>query len=57
MKKLSIREAALMLQTSEQGVRELIKKGAIKGAAWYGSEKHRNYYITDGQITAYMKGE
>ena len=60
MKKLSIKEAAQLMQTSEQAVRMMIQLGRIAGATCYGSKKHRTYYITDEQIfnmTQGYKGE
>lgn len=57
MKSLTIKEAAPMLQTSAQGVRELIKHNKIPGACCWGSKKHMTYYITDEQIKKFMKGE
>ena len=56
MKALTIKEAAPLLQTSPQGVRELIKNNKIPGACCWGSDKHLTYYITDEQINRFMKG-
>ena len=55
-KVLTIKEAAPLLQTSEQGVREMIKAGCIKGACCWGSDRHRTYYVTDQQIKNFMRG-
>lgn len=53
---LSIKQAAPLLQVGEQAVREMIKAGLIKGACCWGSDKHRNYYITKEQIENMQKG-
>ena len=51
---LTLKQAASMLEVSEQAVREMIKAGYF-GACW-GSEKHRNYYVTDAQIKNFKEG-
>ena len=55
--RVSIRQAAPLLETSEQGVRELVKRNMIPGACCWGSKKHMTYYITTEQIERFKKGE
>ena len=50
MRRLSIKEAAQMLQASEQEVRMLITLGRIPGATYTGEYKRKTYYIYDTQI-------
>lgn len=58
MKRISIREAARMMQVPEQFVRVSIFAGKIPGA--YKVEgrngKRGQYYITDEQVKNLMKG-
>lgn len=56
MKRISIREAARMMQISEQAVRMLCQLGKIPGAICYGPKHRRTYIITDEQIKKIMKG-
>jgi hypothetical protein len=56
MKRISIREAARMMQISEQAVRMLCQLGKIPGAICYGPNHRRTYIITDEQIKKIMKG-
>jgi hypothetical protein len=56
MKRLTIKEAARLMQTSEQAVRIMIQLNRISGATCYGSNKHRTYYITDEQIYNMTQG-
>ena len=56
MRRLSIKEAARLMQTSEQAVRIMIQLDRISGATCYGSKKHRTYYITDEQIFNMTRG-
>lgn len=55
-KRLSIKQAAPLLEMSEQELREHIKRGNIKGAICFGGEKRRKYYITDVQIFNFKRG-
>lgn len=56
MKRITIKEAAEMLNVGEQRVRVLIQQGKIKGPIWTGTKRRRNYIITDEQIINFMKG-
>ena len=56
MKRITIKEAARMLQIGEQGVRMMIQNGCIAGATCYGPKHKRTYYVTDEQIINHMKG-
>ena len=55
MSKVTIKTAAALLETSEQGARELIKRGKIPGACCWGSKKHLTYYITEEQIRNFKR--
>ena len=55
--KVTIREAAPLLETSPQGVRELIKNNKIQGACCWGSDKHRTDYITEEHIKRFKEGD
>lgn len=57
MKRISIREAARMLNVGEQAVRMMVQLDKIPGAICYGSKNHRTYILTDEQIKNLMKGE
>ena len=50
MRRLTIKEAAQMLQASEQEVRMLIQLGRIPGATYTGERERKKYYIYDTQI-------
>lgn len=50
MRRLSIKEAAQILQTSEQEVRMLITLNRIPGATYTGEGQRKTYYIYDTQI-------
>ena len=56
MKRISIKEAARMLEIGEQGVRMMIQNGCINGATCYGPKHRRTYYVTDEQVINHMKG-
>ena len=50
MKRLTIKQAAQILQASEQEVRMLITLNRIPGATWTGEGQRKTYYIYDTQI-------
>lgn len=56
MKRITTKEAARMMQISEQGVRMMIQLGRIPGASCGGSKARRSYFVTDEQIANLMKG-
>ena len=56
MKRITTKEAARMMQISEQGVRMMIRIGRIPGASCGGTKSRRSYYITDEQVANLMKG-
>ena len=56
MKRISIKEAARLMQTSEQAVRVMIQRNRISGATCYGTKKRQAYYITDEQVFNMMRG-
>lgn len=56
MRRITTKEAARMMQISEQGVRMMIQLGRIPGASCGGSKARRSYFVTDEQITNLMKG-
>lgn len=56
MKRITTKEAAQMMQISEQGVRMMIQLGRIPGASCGGSKARRSYFVTDEQIANLMKG-
>jgi hypothetical protein len=55
MKRITIRQAAQMLDKSEQAVRVMIQKGLI-GAITNESKYRNTYYLTDTMIDDFMKG-
>lgn len=59
-KVLKIKEAAPLLEVSEESVRQMIQNGLIAGAGcWkstHGKGKNRTYYITDEQIKNFKRG-
>lgn len=59
MKRITIKEAACMMQVPEQFVRVSIFAGKIPGAYYLEGRngKRGQYYITDEQIQKLMKGE
>ena len=56
MRKVTIKEASQMLQQSEQATRMMIQFEKIPGATCYGPKHRRTYFITDEQITNFMRG-
>ena len=56
MKRITIKEAAKMMDTSEQAVRVMIFAGRIPGASCGGTKARRSYFITDEQVLRVMKG-
>ena len=56
MRRVTIKEAARLMQLPEQAVRVLIQLGRISGATYYGTGKRRTYYITDEQIYNMTRG-
>lgn len=56
MKRITVEEAARMLQMSVQGVRMMIQIGRIPGASCGGTKARRSYFITDEQVANLMKG-
>ena len=56
MKRISIKEAARMMDVGQQQIRMMVQLGKIPGAFCYGPKERRTYIITDEQITNLMKG-
>jgi hypothetical protein len=56
MKKITIKQASDRAGVSEQAMRVMIQHGVIAGAKCYGPKCRRTYYITDTQLTNFMKG-
>lgn len=55
MRRLTIKEAAQMLQASEQEVRMLVQLKRIPGATYTGEGKRKTYYIYDTQIESFAQ--
>ena len=55
MRRLTIKEAAQILQASEQEVRMLITLGRIPGATYTGEKQRKTYYIYDTQIESFAQ--
>ena len=56
MRKITINEAAQMMQCSSQQVRMMIQLDKIPGATCYGPKHRRTYYVTDVMIQKFMEG-
>ena len=56
MRKITIQQAAQMMEVSEQAVRMMVQLEKIPGAVCYGPKHRRTYYITDEHIKNFMKG-
>lgn len=56
MKRISVREAARMMECGTQQIRMMIQLGKIPGAFSYGSKPRRTYFITDEQIKNLKRG-
>ena len=56
MKRITTKEAARMMQISEQAVRMMIRIGRIPGASCGGTKARRSYFITYEQVANLMKG-
>lgn len=56
MKRISIREAARMMNVGEQQIRMMVQLEKIPGAFCYGPKARRTYIITDEQVNNLMKG-
>lgn len=56
MKRITTKEAAYMMQISEQAVRMMIQLNQIPGARMGGTKGRRSYWITDEQVKNLMKG-
>ena len=56
MQKISIENAAKMLGVCPQQVRVMIQRDKIPGATCHGPKCRRTYYITDEQVSRFMKG-
>lgn len=56
MKRITIKEAARMMNVGEQQIRVMVQLEKIPGAFCYGPKGRRTYIITDEQITNLMKG-
>lgn len=52
--RITVHEAAEMLQCSDQMVRMLVQLGKIPGAVCYGPKCRRTYYITEEQVKNFM---
>lgn len=57
MKRITTKQAAQMLDVSEQAIRMMIQLEKIPGAICYGPKCRRTYIITDEQVKNLMKGE
>lgn len=55
MRRLTVKEAAQMLQASEQEVRMLIQLKRIPGATFTGKGQRKTYYIYDTQIESFAQ--
>lgn len=56
MKRITIKEAARMMNVGEQQIRIMVQLKKIPGAFCYGPKGRRTYIITDEQVTNLMKG-
>ena len=56
MKRITVKQAAEMMNVGEQQVRVMVQNGRIPGASYGGSKTRRSYFITDTQIENLMKG-
>ena len=56
MKRITIKEAATMMNVGEQQARIMVQRGLIPGAFCSGSKSRRSYFITDTQVERVMKG-
>lgn len=56
MKRITVEEAARMMQVSSQQIRMMIQIGRIPGASCGGTKARRSYFITDEQVANLMKG-
>lgn len=56
MRRITTKEAAQMMQVSEQAIRMKIQLGQIPGALMGGTKGRRSYWITDEQVKNLMKG-
>jgi len=56
MKRITIKQAAEMMNVGEQQLRIMIQRGRIPGASYGGSKTRRSYFITDEQVRNLMKG-
>lgn len=56
MKRITIKEAARMMNVGEQQIRIMVQLEKIPGAFCYGPKGRRTYIITDEQVTNLMKG-
>ena len=54
--RITIHEAAKIMQCSEQALRMMIQLGRIPGACTYGQGKRIAYYITEEAVRNFMKG-
>lgn len=54
--RITIKQAAQMMDVGEQQVRVMIQRGQIPGASCGGTEVKRSYFITDTQVERKMKG-
>ena len=55
--RITIKEAATMMNVGEQQVRVMVQNGRIPGASCGGSDTRRSYFITDTQIKRVMEGD
>ena len=56
MSRISIKEAAVRMEISEQCLRMMIKGGKIPGAIMSGSKARRSYYLTEAIIDNAIQG-
>ena len=54
--RLTIKQAAGIMNVGEQQLRIMIQRGKIPGAFCSGSKARRSYFITDTQVERVMKG-
>ena len=55
--RLTIKQAAEIMNVGEQQLRIMIQRGKIPGAFYGGSKERRSYFITREQVERLMRGE
>lgn len=54
--RITVKQAAEMMDIGEQRVRVMVQRGQIPGASCGGTDVKRSYFITDTQVERVMKG-